>query len=112
MAIRVFEYGYAQALKNRIPRDGAIILPFPRAIVIYLEAGAATPDELTVRLIFPDGGEHDFTVKTMKLLDYGVEELTGRGFTPLLPFYILKLRKAVKRAKRSGRLRRILRSLA
>jgi hypothetical protein len=67
--------------------------------VIYLEAGAATPDELTVRLVFPDGSEHDFTVKTLKLLDHDVDELAGRGFTPLLPFYILKLRKAAKRAK-------------
>jgi hypothetical protein len=58
-----------------------------------------TPDELSVRLIFPDGSGHDFTVKTVKLLDYSVEELAGRGFTPLLPFCILKLCKAAKRAK-------------
>jgi hypothetical protein len=51
-----------KALKNRTTADAVILLPFPRAIVIYLEAGAATPDELTVRLIFPDGGGHDFTV--------------------------------------------------
>jgi hypothetical protein len=76
-----------------------IILPFPRAIVIYLEEGAATPDKMTVRLIFPDGNGYDFTVKTLKLLDHDVDELAGWGFTPLLPFYILKLRKAAKRAK-------------
>jgi hypothetical protein len=72
-----------------------------------LEAGAATPDKLTVRLIFPDGGGHDFTVKTVKLLDYGVDELAGRGFTPLLPFYILKLRKAAKRAKSDAEKREV-----
>jgi uncharacterized protein YihD (DUF1040 family) len=99
MAIRIFEYGYAHALQNKTTTDGVIILPFPRAIVIYLEAGGATPDELTVRLIFPDGKGHDFTVKTLKLLDYDVDELAERGFTPLLLFYILKLRKAAKRAK-------------
>jgi hypothetical protein len=75
--------------------------------VIYLEAGSVTPDELTVRLIFPDGGGHDFTVKTVKLLDYGVEELAGRGFTPLLPFYILKPRKAAKRAKTDEEKRKV-----
>jgi hypothetical protein len=75
--------------------------------VIYLEAGAATPDKLTVRLRFPDGGEHDFTVKTLKLLDYDVDELAGRGFTPLLPFYILKLRKAAKRAKTDAEKREV-----
>jgi hypothetical protein len=90
-AICIFEYGYAHALKNRITTDGVIILSYPRAIEIYLKTGTATPDELTVMLIFPDGSGHDFTVKTVKLPDYGVEELPGRGFTPLLPFYILKV---------------------
>jgi hypothetical protein len=99
MAIRIFEYGYAHALRNKSKADGVIVLPFPRAAVIYLEAGAATPDELTVRLEFPDGGSYDFKAKTLKLLDYGVDELAERGFTPLLPFYILKLRKAARRAK-------------
>jgi hypothetical protein len=72
-----------------------------------LEAGAATPDELTVRLMFPDGSGHDFTVKTLKLLDHDVDELAGRGFTPLLPFYILKLRKAAKRAKTAAEKREV-----
>jgi hypothetical protein len=107
MAIRIFEYGYAHALKNRTTTDGVIILSFPRAIVIYLEAGATTPDKLTVRLRFPDDSKHDFTVKTLKLLDYDVDELAGRGFTPLLPFYILKLRKTAKRAKTDAEKREV-----
>jgi hypothetical protein len=88
MAIRVFEYGYAQALKDKEIKDGVIALPFPRMIVIYLEAGTITPDVLKIRLEFPDGTEHDFKVKTLKPLDYGVEELAEKGFAPLLPFYI------------------------
>jgi hypothetical protein len=98
MAIRVFEYGYAQALKDKKAKDGMILLPFPRIMVIYLEAGAATPDVLTVRMKFPDATEHDFNVKTLKLLDYSVEELTERGLTALLPFYIIRLRKAARQA--------------
>jgi predicted transposase YdaD len=107
MAIRIFEYCYAHALRNKSTEDGVIVLPLPRAVVIYLEAGAATPDELVVRLEFPDGGWHDFKVKTMKLLDYGVDELAERGFVPLLPFYIIKLRKAAKRAKRDEEKRKV-----
>jgi hypothetical protein len=76
-------------------------------IVIYLEAGSITPDVLKIRLEFPDGTEHDFKVKTLKLLDYGVEELAGKGFTPLLPFYIIKLRKEAKRAKTEEERRRV-----
>jgi hypothetical protein len=84
-------------LKDKAIKDGMVILPFPRMIVIYLEAGSITPDILKIRLEFPDGTEHDFKVKTLKLLDYEVEELAGKGFTPLLPFYIIKLRKEAKR---------------
>ncbi|MDR2344238.1 MAG: hypothetical protein LBD86_06895 [Spirochaetaceae bacterium] len=107
MAIRIFEYGYAHALQNKETKDGVIILPYPRAVVIYLETGGATPDELTVRLIFPDSSEHEFKVKTLKLLDYSVEELSGQGLTPLLPFYVMKLRKAAKSAKTDGEKRRV-----
>ena len=99
MAIRVFEYGCAQALKERETKDGLIILPFPRMVVIYLEASGATPDVLTVRMRFPDGTEHDFNVRTLKLLDYSVGELSGRGLAALLPFYIIRLRKAARRAR-------------
>jgi hypothetical protein len=107
MAIRVFEYGYAQALKDKAIKDGIIVLPFPRMIVIYLEAGNITPDVLKIRLEFPDGTEHDFNVKTLKLLDYGAEELAGKGLVPLLPFYIVRLRKEAKRAKTEEERRRV-----
>jgi hypothetical protein len=99
MAIRVFEYGYAQALKDKETMGGVIMLPFPKMVVIYLEASEITPDVLTVRMKFPDGTEHDFNVKALKLLDHTVEELAGRGLTALLPFYIIRLRKEAKRAK-------------
>jgi hypothetical protein len=55
MAIRVFEHGYAQALRDKTVKDGVTVLPFPRMIVIYLEAGTVTPDIRTIRLEFPTG---------------------------------------------------------
>ena len=99
MTIRVFEYGYAQALKEKETKGGIITLPFPRMVVIYLEAGSGTPETLTVRMRFPDGTEHDFNVRTLKLLEYTVEELAERGLAALLPFYIIRLRKAARHAK-------------
>jgi hypothetical protein len=107
MAIRVFEYGYAQALRDKTVKDGVIALPFPRMIVIYLEVGTVTPDVLTVRLEFPDGAGHDFNVKTLKLLDCGVEELAAEGLASLLPFYMVKLRKEAKRARKEEDRRRV-----
>jgi hypothetical protein len=92
MAVRIFEYGYAEALSDRETKDGVILLPFPRMIVIYLEAGRLVTDILTVRMKFPDGSEHDFRVKALKLLDHSVEELAEHGLAALLPFYIIRLR--------------------
>jgi hypothetical protein len=58
-----------QALKDKKTENGVIMLTFPRIIVIYLEAGGATPDELIARIEFPDGTKHDFNVKTVKPLN-------------------------------------------
>jgi hypothetical protein len=107
MVIRIFEYGYAQALKDKEMIDGVIILPFPRMVVIYLEAGASTPDTLTARMRFPDCTEHDFKVKTVKLLDYSVEELVERGLAALLPFCIIGLRKDAHGAKTEEERRKV-----
>ncbi|MDR1147185.1 MAG: hypothetical protein LBK66_00990 [Spirochaetaceae bacterium] len=76
-------------------------------IVIYLEAGNITPDVLKIRLEFPDGTEHDFKVRALKLLEYGAEELAGKGLALLLPFYIVRLRKEAKRAKTDEERRRV-----
>jgi hypothetical protein len=37
----------------------------------------------------------------------GAEELAGKGLTPLLPFYIVRLRKEAKRAKTDEERRRV-----
>lgn len=107
MAIRVFEYGYAQALTEKETKEGLLLLPFPRMIVIYLEVGSSTPDVLTLRMKFPDETEHDFKVETFKLLERTVEELEGRGLIALLPFYIIRLRKAARQAKSEGERARV-----
>jgi hypothetical protein len=99
MAVRVFEYGFAQALKEKEAKDGVITLPFPRAAVIYLEAGGGTPDTLEIRVKFPGGETGRYAIETVKLLEHSIEEIAGRGLSALLPFYIVKLRKPAKRAK-------------
>ncbi len=101
MVIRMFEYGYAVALRNRV-KDGNITkMTFPKAKVIYWETTAKTPDKELLRLEFPDGTHHDYEVGSLKLLEHSIDELEQQKLAVLLPFYTLKLRKRVKNAKTS-----------
>jgi hypothetical protein len=96
------------AVKNRTVEDDNVIrVRLPKCIVIYLEPSKSTPSELTVELEFPDNTLHRLTVPTIRFLDYSITELEERNMTLLLPFYLLKLRKQVKAAEESGRLKEL-----
>ena len=99
MAIRVFNYEYLDAIKNKIIEKNVIKLNFSRCTVIYLEPKKTTPEELIVELRFPDESVHRFKIPTFKFLDHSISELERLNMTFLLPFYLLKLRQKVKRAQ-------------
>jgi hypothetical protein len=99
IAVRVFEYGYAEGLRTHAVTDDLVTLKFPAARIIYWETTNKTPNEVTLRLEFPDGNYYDYKVKTFKPLNYTIAELKERKMAILLPFYVLKLRKRVVRAK-------------
>lgn len=99
MAIRVFEYSYAQALKEKHIHPGLIILPFPQAAVIYLETSKAPPEQWEIQVVFPPDTPHSFKIQAVKLLEYTIEGIVEQGLSALLPFYMLKLRKPAREAK-------------
>ena len=103
IVLRVFEYGFRDALKNQIVDGDRIILPFPAPVIIFLEHNDKTPDEVILELNFDGQGKYEYRVPTMKFLSYGVEELHKLGMTILLPFYLLKLRGEVRNVKRRKR---------
>jgi hypothetical protein len=99
IAVRVFEYGYAEGLRTRSVMEHIITVKFPDARIIYWETTSKTPDEVVLRLEFPDDSHYDYKVKTFKPLNYTIAELKERKMAILLPFYVLKLRKRVVKAK-------------
>jgi predicted transposase/invertase (TIGR01784 family) len=99
MAIRIFRYGFLEANRYKTVQGDTILLNFPQARIIYLQPTARTPDWVKLRLTFPDGSRHLYRVKTFKLLDHSLEDLERQHLALLLPFYLLKLRKAAARAK-------------
>ena len=102
MVIRVFDYGYRDALLYKTTEDGNIVLKFPQPKLIYLEHWSTAPDTVTLELDFWGQSKAKFTVPTMKFLDYSVEELDKRNMVILLPLYLLKLRRKVVAAKEKG----------
>jgi predicted transposase/invertase (TIGR01784 family) len=105
MAIRVFEYGFAEALRTKTVSDSGekISIRFPNARVLYWETTGKTPDEVTLALEFPEGGCYDYMVRSFKFLDHEIKELEAQKMTILLPFYVLKLRKKVVQARTTRR---------
>ena len=100
IVIRVFEYGFHDAMRHKITQGNKITLPFPTPVIIFLEHTESTPDEVILELDFGAHGKINYPVQAMKFLDYTVEELCSRKMIILLPLYLLKLRREVENAKR------------
>jgi hypothetical protein len=98
MMIRVFEYGLNYGVWEKTYDGGIRTIEFPQARIIYLEGTEKTPQKQTLRLKFPDGSCYDYEVATFNPLRHSVKELEKKGMAILLPFYVLKLRKAVEKA--------------
>ena len=95
MVLRIFEYGFMHAMKNKEIGKDKIKLKFPEPRVIYLEHSSSTPDKITLELDFPHQDSHEYKVPTMKFLKYSIEELNQQNMVILLPLYLLKLRKEI-----------------
>jgi predicted transposase/invertase (TIGR01784 family) len=102
MALRMFRYGYHEAvIRAETGADGNLTITFPRARILYWETTQKTPDTVTLHIVFPDRSLHDFTVPAFKVLEHEIGELERMRLALLLPFYMLKYRKQVQEA-RSG----------
>ena len=108
IVFRVFEYGFHHAQRNRITKDGAYVLPFPRPVVIYLYYEGNVPDEYTLTLQFHSQNQkeehYEYKVPVLKLQDTTSKELNDKKMVILIPFHLLKFRKAVKEGNLSNRL--------
>ena len=98
IVIRVFEYGFQDALRHQTEDGNKIKLPFPKPVIIFLEHTATTPDELVLELVFSEQEKFSFKVPTIKFLSYSVDDLHKKNMTILLPLYLLKIRREVENA--------------
>lgn len=104
IVFRVFEYGFYHANRTRYTEDGKYVLPFPTPVVIYLYYENQVPEEYSLVLEFNRDGSaegeekqtFEYKVPVIKLQDISAQELNDRKMVILIPFHLLKLRKAVK----------------
>lgn len=99
IVLKVFDYGYKDALKHQSGGKDNIVLNFPQPKIIYLEHWSTAPNSVTLEINFWEQSRINFTVPTMKFLDYSIKDLNERRMVILLPLYLLKLRRKIENAK-------------
>ena len=102
MVIRMFTYDVHFAITHTKAMDGdtgEIILKFPRSVVIYPEGGKAVPDHLQCRVIFQDNSEHIYTIPTVKVQSYSLEEIREKHLMLFLPYTMIRFRPRLRQKK-------------
>ncbi len=101
IVFRVFEYGFGHAYQNRIVRKGGETMVFPEPRILYLSDSNLTkiPQAYHLTLDFGTQGQFIYEVPVVKILNFSIEELNKRKMVILIPFYLLKLRKELKKAR-------------
>ena len=71
---------------------GYINLTYPDSGIIYLRDTASTPDEIRVRINVP-GGHVGFSIPTLKVCRYSVEEIFEKELYFIIPFHLFVYEK-------------------
>lgn len=96
---RIFDYGYAHALRTIAKDISSSTLHFPEPKIIYLYTKSPAPDDYDLLLDFGSQGTFHYHVSTFKYLEISPEELTRRKMIILIPFELLKFRDAMKKER-------------
>ena len=99
IVFRVFDYSYHHACNYLSSEEGQLVLRFPEPIIIFLCEPDDLPDTYNLILDFGTQGQFTYKVGTFKFLDISPEELDQKNLIILIPFELLKLRKAIKQER-------------
>ena len=103
IVLRVFDYGFGHARKQSVNQHSDDLtsqtLHFPEPKIILLYSKSPAPDEYILNLDFGPQGIFPYKVTTFKYLDSTSEQLTKKKMIILIPFELLKLRKAIEKSR-------------
>lgn len=92
---RMFNYGYQFSLKNSI--SGVDRIVFPEPAIIYLADEEVLPDVYELEIDFGSQGVFRYRVPACNFIAMTLDEIEQKHMILLLPFYIMRLRKAMSR---------------
>ena len=105
MVLRMFEYDGHLALSYPSTMDDELVLRFPHSAVLYLQDNGSTPDQLHCQIQFQDGSTYEYTIPTLKVQSYSLEEIHEKHLCVLIPFLPLRFRKRMMRNREDGTIR-------
>ena len=96
MVIRMIQYDFATALEYVKKENGKYRIYFPQSCVLYLR-GKNDPDFLEMELVMPDGQLVNYKVPVIRAERYTSDMIFQKKLLFLLPFYIIRYEKSVKK---------------
>ena len=93
MLVRIFEYDAQIALDGGEIEGDTLTVEFHRSAVLYLRSTGRTPDEMTIRMVAPDGNALSYKIPVMKIQEYDTEALFKKNLLFLLPFHLFRYEK-------------------
>lgn len=96
ITFRIFEYGFHHAIKNR---KEEMVLQFPEPVLICLYEAESESDEKILTIRFGDSGIYTYHIPVVKYQMLSEEELQKKKMIILIPFQLLKLRKAMEKER-------------
>jgi hypothetical protein len=99
MILRLYVYGFEIGMERKEVKQDKIIIRFPQVKVFYWKPNSRTPERMSLTLVFPDGTPHEYWAETYKPLEHSIDELVEQKLVLLLPFHLLKLLRAAKKAR-------------
>ena len=94
--IRMFQYDSQIAIRNYCLKENVLTITFPNSAIMYLRNTENTPDVATIRIRTP-GGIVEYEVKSLKVREYGIEEIFEKKLLMLIPFHIFRYESKLKK---------------
>lgn len=100
MVIRMIEYDFAIALENASRENGRFRIIFPHSCVLYLR-GKSGAEELEMEILMPDERIVEYRVPVIRAEEYTRNEIFQKNLLFLLPFYVIRYEKQLKKLEES-----------
>ena len=86
--LRIFGYG-VQIMQAGATQEGNVLnATFPHIAIVALRSRKSTPEEMTVRVTFPNNETVSFNVPVFRVKDYTLNEIREKKLFFVLPFYL------------------------